>query len=126
MTEASDTTERFIRPFSDWVEDQREGALNGELSLGLNTLVESVKTTGKAGTITLKITVKPAGKETHDAVVVSDVVTIKKPESRAESFFFVDGEANLTRNNPRQLGYDGPLLEVPERGAGAPVKDVRS
>ena len=108
--------EKDIRPFNEWLRDQRTGALNVELGEGLNKLVEAVETTGKAGTLTLKLTVKPAGKDTAGAMVVSDLVTLKSPESHPEFFYFVDEDGNLTRSNPRQLPMTG-LLEVPERSA---------
>jgi len=108
---------QFIRPFSDWIDTQREGALGIELSEALHELVGAVTVMGKAGSLTLKLTIKPGEKGTTGSVTVTDAVTVKRPEEHVESFHFVDADGNLTRNNPRQLGYDGPLLEVPERAA---------
>ncbi len=114
--------DKQIRPFNEWLIDQRTGALNLELSVGLNSLAKAVETTGKAGSLTLKLTLKPAGKDTAGALVVSDVVTLKAPESHPEVFFFVDDDDNLVRSNPRQLPMGG-LLEVAEQ-SGA-LKEVR-
>ena len=113
--EPEEETERFLRPFSDWLEEQRGGKLNIELSAALNDLVEKVDATGKSGTISLKLTVKPSGKDSQGSVTVADMLTVKAPESHPEYFYFVDDDKNLTRSNPHQLGYDGQILEVPER-----------
>jgi hypothetical protein len=130
MTEPNDKeVERvqFIRPFSDWLDTQREspngvGLLGVELTHEFHDLVHAVTTMGKAGTLTLKLTVRPGEKGTTGSVNVTDEVIVKKPQSKVESFHFIDVDGNLTRNNPRQLGYDGPLLEVAERAAN--VKEV--
>lgn len=101
-----------VRPFTDWLTEQRNGVLLLELGESLNELVEAVDTHGKGGAITLKINVKPSGKGTQGAVVVSDTVTVKKPEGdRPEVFYFVDGDHNLARANPNQPSFD-TLREV--------------
>lgn len=113
-----------IRPFSEFLAEQRNGVLAMELSEGLNKLVESVETTGKPGYMNLKISVKQM-KDTQGAVLVTDLVTVKAPESHPEFFFFVDGDSNLTRRNERQLGLTDGLLEVPERLGNNNPKEVR-
>ena len=125
IEQENEQKEQFIRPFSDWIDTQREGALGVELSNALHDLVSSVTAQGKSGTLTLKLTLKPGEKGTVGSVTVSDLVTVKKPESHIESFHFIDSSGNLTRQNPRQLGYDGPLLEVAER-ASTDLKDPRA
>lgn len=112
---APDGEERQLRSFADWLTEQREGSLSAELSAGLNQLVEAVNTTGKAGTLTLKINVKPISKESAGSVMVRDDVTLKLPEGdRGEALYFVDGNANLTRHNPAQPQL--PLREVKRVG----------
>lgn len=121
MAEVEETAEgRFERLLFA----HRDGGLSTDLDEAVRKLVGQVELTGKAGTVTVKITVKPAGKDTSGAVFVSDVITVKAPENHPESFFFTNGVGDLTRRNERQLGYDGPLLEVAERKAGAELKEV--
>ena len=74
----------------------------------------------------MKLTVKPGAKGTAGSVLISDDVTVKPPKQLVESFFFVDDAGNPTRNNPRQFGFDGPVLEVPERSAAIDIKEPRS
>lgn len=116
MTIADDNgeiQERQVRPFADWLTEQREGSLALELSEGLNQLVDQVNTCGKGGTLTLKISVKPTSKGASGSVVVRDDVTLKAPEpERSEALYFVDRDANLRRHNPAQPSL--PLREVPQ------------
>lgn len=50
MTTAPEGEDRQVRPFADWLTEQRDGSLASELSGGLNELVETVNATGKEGT----------------------------------------------------------------------------
>jgi hypothetical protein len=115
--------ERHVRPFAEWMLDQREGFLAYELSEKLNALVEAVDTSGKAGSLTLTIKVKPTSKGSQGSVMVSDTVVAKLPEpDRHEALFFVDRNANLTRSNPAQPQL--PLREVPRSEAPADNKET--
>lgn len=79
-----------------------KGRTANELGEKLQELVAAIENTGKAGTLTLKIAVKPAGKN-GAALIVTDEVTVKAPKlSRPESIFFPDPEHNLVRNDPNQ------------------------
>ena len=114
MNPETDTEEdgRHVRPFAEWMVDQRKGALASELADGLNALVDAVNTHHKGGTLTLKVSVKPASKG-DGMVVVSDDVTVKLPDGdRPEVIYFVDGDSNLSRANPAQPSL--PLREVPQ------------
>lgn len=103
---------RHIRPFAEWMHEQREGALAVELAEAMNDLVESVNILAKGGTLTLKISIKPSSRGNSSIVLVTDEITVKKPEPEPEPFvFFVDGNANLSRANPAQPSL--PLREVP-------------
>lgn len=98
------------RPFADVLRELSGGQTIVECGDRLAELVEAVAETGKAGSLTLKINVKPNGKD-GNAVEVSDSVTLKKPEpERGKSFFFTDAGGSLVRNDPRQ--DDLPLREV--------------
>lgn len=78
-----------------------KGRTARELGTQLQELVAAIQDTGKGGTLTLKISVKPAGKS--DALTVTDDITVKAPRlARAESIFFSDADHNLVRTNPNQ------------------------
>lgn len=111
-----------VRPFGEFLQQQRRGALHGELSEALHELLQAVKDTGKAGKLTVTIGVKPAAKGNAEQVLVSDAVITKAPSvERPESIFFLDDTGNLTRNDPRQIEL--PLREV-TRPATAEAKAV--
>lgn len=119
--EHGEVTERQVRPFADWLTEQREGSLSFELSEGMNELVESVNATGKPGTLTLTVKVKPVSKGAVGSVMVSDDVKVKVPQAdRSEALYFVDRDANLRRTNPAQ-----PQLPLREVGKPAAETDEK-
>lgn len=103
--------------FAAWIQEQRGGTLHGELSEALAEVSASVVDLQKAGSLTLKINIAPAGKE-QNGVIVTDVVTVKAPEDRGASMFFTDGHGNLSRRDPRQP-------ELPLRDVSRPQKPPR-
>lgn len=111
---------RQVRPFADWMLEQRQGALANELGDGLNELVDAVKTHGKPGKIVLTVTIKPATKTGHDTVLVSDDITVKLPTEQFESVYFITADANLSRENPASPRL--PLREVPKAPAATEKK----
>lgn len=114
--------ERQTRPFADFLAEQRDGKAHAEITNLFNELIEAVQAHSKAGSLTLQIRVKPAGRGSEDTVFVSDEVSIKKPKGeRPEAIFFVDDSHNLQRNNPRQERL--PLREVPK--PATELKEVR-
>lgn len=69
----------------------------------LSALVKLVKETGKPGTFTLTLKVKPNG---DDSVIIENALTSKEPTpTRSTNIFYVDG-GNLSRNKPNQLYLD--------------------
>jgi hypothetical protein len=91
------------RPFVDVLRDVRYGAAVEELTAHLTELVETVRKTGRAGSITLKLTVKPAAKGDVSALTVDDAVSVKKPTmEHGTTVFFATAENGLSRRDPRQ------------------------
>lgn len=73
----------------------------------LRTVIEAVKATGKVGSITIRLDVKPADGLT-DAVVVYDRISQKVPEKTREgSMAFITKDGDLSRSDPSQM----PLFE---------------
>jgi hypothetical protein len=102
-----------IRPFNQWLLEQRGGLLHGELTETLAEVAAAVLEHEKAGSVTLKITVTP--NEGMDVVFISDDVAKKVPQPpRGAMAFHTDQHGNLTRNNPRQQQI--PLRDIPRPG----------
>lgn len=105
------------KPFAAFVNEQRGGALHGELSEGLTDLVRAVHDTGKPGTIALTIKVTP--NKDGATVQVTDKVKVSLPEGdRGAAIFFFDEHGNLSRRDPRQI-------ELPLQDVSAPPGDVK-
>lgn len=100
-TESTTDTTEELRPFAAFLHELAKGRTHDELSRALRDVTSAVKDTGKAGSLVLRIDIKPH--KNDDAVTVSDKVTVKVPEyERLDSIFFVDDDANLVRNDPHQ------------------------
>jgi hypothetical protein len=103
------------KPFSLFLSEHRNGVLHDELSDKLQELVAGVAEEGKAGKLTLTITIKPANAG-EGAFAVSDEIKITPPkETKSGSIFFVSPENNLIRDDPRQRTLD--LREVNQGNA---------
>jgi hypothetical protein len=98
-----------IRPFATWLSEQRNGVLSSELADALNMVVGAVQEVNKEGKLTLTLTIKPAG---DGMVAVQDKVALALPiPDKRPSMWFVDGDHNLSKQNPNQMTL--PLREVP-------------
>lgn len=109
MSTTDNTEERKqTRPFAAWLQNVRNGELHHELSEKLAELATACIETGKVGTLTLAIKLRPNGDIT---LMAEDTVKVSAPEhDRATTLFFSDEEGNLQRTDPRQ--QELPLKEV--------------
>ena len=92
------------KAFAVFLQDLRDGRAHAELSGLLAELLSKVRETGKGGTLTLKLKIKPAGRGADvDKVMISDAITLDLPKTeRGDDFFWVTEDNDLTRNHPRQ------------------------
>lgn len=82
----------------------------------LRKVVAAVKETGKVGSLTIRLDVKPAGTDDR-AVDVFDKITPKLPEkTRMGARAFITEEGDLSRTDPSAM----PLWEEEVRDAGVP------
>lgn len=106
------------RSFVDTLRDLRGGELIEQLDTSLQELVQAVQTTGGGGQVVLTIVVAPT-KGAAEAVVVKDIVKLKKPEIKsAGTLMFPTPEGNLSRKHPKQDELPGISL-ASDRNAGA-------
>ncbi len=81
------------------------GSFLAKATVELQELVRLVNDTGKAGTLTLTITVKQAS--SSGAMTISGKSTLKKPpEEPMETLLFATPEGNLVADNPNQRKLD--------------------
>jgi outer membrane lipopolysaccharide assembly protein LptE/RlpB len=77
----------------------------------LAELVTAITNTGKAGSLTMKIEIKPS---TAGALAVRGDVKIKKPQRMPrEALFWATPDGNLMADDPRQIKME--LKTVPEQ-----------
>lgn len=108
--------EEFVRPFADWLREQSHGKTHEEMGEGLHQLVARVLETGKTGTISLTIKVKPMEDSDESPLLITDEIKLRLPEhDRKASIFYTDKAGNLTKRDPNQLDFDS-LREVPGVG----------
>lgn len=104
-----------LRPFNQWLLEQRGGTLHGELTDELAKVVAACLETEKAGSLTVTIAIRP---EEGGIVLVSDEIKAKVPENRGAALYYANERGSLSRENPRQPQL--PLREVPGAGTTAP------
>ncbi|WP_432846015.1 hypothetical protein ACQPXB_36080 [Amycolatopsis sp. CA-161197] len=89
------------KPFGTFLLQHAKGRTHDELSQALQDVVLACRETGKAGSITLKLTVKALDDQAFEVV---DAISIKAPQgARPKSIWFATDDGELTRDNPHQL-----------------------
>ena len=94
----------------------RGGKDLADLSLRLSEVTAAVINTGKAGTVTLTVSVKPA-KRGQSAVMVETKLAAKVPSMEPDaSFWFGTADGVLQKEDPRQTTMFGsterPMIDV--------------
>lgn len=98
--------------FASFLVQHARGRSEQELSRCLAELVEAVEETGKSGSITYTLTIKPEPKADR-AMLVTDSIKMKAPElDRPASIFFADNDHHLVRSHPGQLSFDSLTEET--------------
>ena len=98
------------RSFVDTLRDVRGGEVLDDLSERLQELVQAVQSCGAGGQLSITLTVKPM-KGSREAVVVEDVIKLKKPEIKSSgTVMFPSVEGNLSRHHPKQDDLPGITL----------------
>lgn len=112
---SKDTESPKVRPFLDTLTKLRHGLCVEDLSQEFHQLLCAVNRTGRGGSLTLTIKVKPVDKSVSvDRVQIVDDITIKAPKpERGSTWMFLDAQNNPSTNDPRQP--DLPLRVVAEQ-----------
>lgn len=98
-----------MKAFSVFLVDLNDGRTNSALTADLAELLQAVRSTGRGGTLTLKLKVSSAskgGSEVDKITITADrKLELPKPESPSD-FFWLTDEAEPTRHHPRQQQLD--------------------
>lgn len=104
-----------MKSFAMFIQDLNDGATLSGLTSDLGELIQTVQSTGRSGSLTLKIKVAPATKGQHDVdkitVTADRKLELPKPEA-PQDFFWLTDNAEPTRKHPRQQEIE--FREVPK------------
>lgn len=119
MTVQPDTE---IGQFAIFLAQHLAGRSNEEVSTEFHELLSAVNEHGKKGSLTIKVTVEPPKGHVDGApVVISIDSELKAPKASAPpALYFVDGDGNATRNDPRQTA----AFDVRDLPATTEIKDL--
>jgi hypothetical protein len=111
--------------FTKTIAEMNAGASLVDLSQAMEQLIAAVRQTGKKGSLTYRLDVKPASEGDVVTVMLTDDISTKLPKAaRATSLFFTTEENGLQRSDPRQVEMDLKVVapkaeEAPRRVAEA-------
>lgn len=94
-----------MKSFSLFLNDLNDGQTLAGLTADLAELLQTVKSTGRSGSVTLKLKVAPASKggQEVDKVTVTAERKLELPKPEAPSdFFWLTDDAEVSRQHPRQ------------------------
>jgi len=99
--------------FPETILQLNNGAAVAELSTALAKVLAAVRESGKAGSITFTVTVKPASKGVTNVVMVESQIKTKLPEpDRGMTVFYLTEDNRLVRNDPRQQQLPLRVVEI--------------
>jgi hypothetical protein len=91
-----------MRLITDVLRDIRKGRPVEEASMALADVVRAVDETGKEGSVTIVLKVKPAKHGGPEKTLLAEVKAKKPIAEIAPAVFFSDAEGDLFRIDPRQ------------------------
>ena len=100
------------RLLTDYLGDLEKGRFLIDASRELQELLAAVIDTGKAGTLTLRLSLAPLGGG-GEAIQVSGAINSKAPSAaRVPTMFFITADGNLSRRDPRQGDLEDHLRTI--------------
>ena len=98
-----------MKSFNQFLVDLNDGSTHAGLTGDLAELLQAVKSTGRTGSMTLKIKIASAskgGNEVDKITIMADrKLELPKPE-QPQDFFWLTDAAEPTRQHPRQHSLD--------------------
>lgn len=114
-----------MKAFSLFLVDLNDGHTHAGLTGDLAELLQTVRNTGRSGSLTLKVKIAPASKggtEVDKITITAErKLELPKPEQPSD-FFWLTADAEPTRQHPRQHALDLRDAGTAAPGA-APIKD---
>lgn len=98
---------KAIQPFDQTLRQINNGALIQDLTDELTEVIAAVQSTGKAGSLTLKLSFKPRGAANTQIELIPSVRGSKPELERPISIFFINSDNGLQREDPAQMRLQG-------------------
>lgn len=115
-----------MKAFSVFLQDLNLGQTHSLLTQDLHDLLQTVKSTGRSGTLTVKIKVSAAtrGGDVDKVTIAADrKLELPKPEQPTD-FFWLTDDAEPTRQHPRQHDLDLRDAKTPTETPLAALKQA--
>lgn len=104
-----------MRPVTDILREMRRGVVVDQISEELETVIKAVRHTGKGGSLTIKLDIKPRDAE-GDQVNIAVAITPKVPQAPLpEAVFFTTIDGDLLRDDPNQREIFTPTDALGDR-----------
>lgn len=85
----------------------QDGEFHADADTELREVVKAVMDSRKAGSITIKIAVKPFSESAPATLVFTPTIDGKRPKmNKGASIFYADRDADLYSNDPAQMKMD--------------------
>lgn len=107
-----------MRLITDILREIRKGRPVEEATAALADVVKAVDDTGKPGSVTIVLTVKPAKHGGPEKTLIAEVKSKKPIADIAPAVFFSDDEGDLFRVDPRQEEMELREADPTVRAAG--------
>lgn len=118
----SPTLESKRKPFTEFLATVDVGELNKEATDALQDLTHACTETGKAGSMTITIKMKPIGRTGQ--VELDTAVALKAPAPvKGKTIMFVTPDNNLQREHPKQTSLEG--LRTADEEAEQAIRSVQ-
>lgn len=114
----------MLRSFLATLADLRKGRCADEAAKQYGDLVEAVKETGKAGKITVTLTVQPLGKDGSMQQVLDEVKLTMPKADRTPTIFFVTDDGSHSLDDPsRNTNATMRSVKDPNNGVAKEVSN---
>lgn len=101
--ETSEEVRSYATEVIEALSEQRSGTLLYDLGEAMADVIATVRQTGKPGSLTLKLSVRPAQKGGGAYLNISDEIKVTKPKPEtAETLMYAHEDGRLSRRDPRQ------------------------
>lgn len=111
----TDVPVRPPREFGTVLLEHAKGRSHDELTARLTEIARAVQETGKAGTLTYSLKIKPA-RNVDGMVTLEDTITAKVPEyDRPATAYFVTEDGALTLEHPHQAAMFSVVRDEADR-----------